>query len=98
MTIQGGEFAPIPFADVLDAGGAGRRRPVDVTTESYHVAREYMVRLGPRDFTDPAWLSALAKSAGLDEDAFRARFERFAKAGLEELAGENKTEGRGQPS
>jgi ATP-dependent phosphofructokinase / diphosphate-dependent phosphofructokinase len=98
VTIQGGEFAPIPFGDVLDAGGAGRRRPVDVTTESYHVAREYMVRLGPRDFTDPAWLSALAKAAGLDEDAFRARFERFAKTGLEELAGENKTEGRGQPS
>ena len=31
VTIQGGEFAPIPFADLLDADGAGRRRPVDVT-------------------------------------------------------------------
>jgi hypothetical protein len=87
VTIQGGEFAPIPFADVLDAGGAGRRRPVDVTTESYQVAREYMVRLGPRDFTDAAWVTTLAQAAGLDEGAFRARFGRFADTGSEELKG-----------
>ena len=78
VTIQGGEFTPIPFADVLDPSGAGRRRAVDVTTESYQVAREYMVRLGARDFTDPEWVAALAKAAGLGEDAFRARFGRFA--------------------
>jgi len=78
ITIQGGEFTPIPFADVLDPSGAGRRRAVDVTTESYQVAREYMVRLGARDFTDPAWVAALARAAGLGEDVFRARFGRFA--------------------
>ena len=80
VTIQGGEFTPIPFAEVLDPGGAGRRRPVDVTTESYRVAREYMVRLGPRDFADPAWVTALAKAAGLDDDTFRARFGRWASS------------------
>ncbi len=80
VTIQGGEFTPIPFADVLDPSGKGRRRAVDVTTESYQVAREYMVRLGPRDFTDAAWVAALARAAGLDEDAFRTRFGRFARA------------------
>jgi len=37
-----------------------------------------MVRLGARDFTDPGWVAALAKAAGLGEDAFRARFGRFA--------------------
>ena len=78
VTIQGGEFTPIPFADVLDPSGAGQRRPVDVTTESYQVAREYMVRLGPRDFTDPARVASLAKAAGLSEAAFRARFGQFA--------------------
>ena len=78
VTIQGGEFTPIPFAAVLDPSGKGRRRAVDVTTESYQVAREYMVRLGARDFTDPEWVAALAKAAGLGEDAFRARFGRFA--------------------
>jgi ATP-dependent phosphofructokinase / diphosphate-dependent phosphofructokinase len=85
VTIQGGEFTPIPFADVLDPGGAGRRRAVDVTTESYGVAREYMVRLCPRDFVDAAWVSALAKAAGLDEDVFRAKFGRFAQPWLDEF-------------
>ena len=80
VTIQGGEFTPIPFADALDPSGAGRRRAVDVTTESYQVARKYMVRLGPRDFSDAAWVTALARAAGLGEDDFRARFERFAHA------------------
>jgi 6-phosphofructokinase 1 len=78
VTIQGGEFTPIPFEQVVDPSGAGRRRAVDVTTESYRVGREYMVRLGPRDFADPAWVAALAQAGGLDEDAFRARFGRFA--------------------
>jgi ATP-dependent phosphofructokinase / diphosphate-dependent phosphofructokinase len=80
VTIQGGEFTPIPFADALDPSGAGRRRAVDVTTESYQVARKYMVRLGPRDFSDAAWVTALVRAAGLSEDDFRARFERFAHA------------------
>jgi 6-phosphofructokinase 1 len=80
ITIQGGEFTSIPFAEVLDVSGNGRRRAVDITTESYRVARQYMVRLGPRDFTDAAWVATLARAAGLGEDAFRARFRRFADA------------------
>jgi 6-phosphofructokinase 1 len=79
ITIQGGEFQPIPLEDVLDrTTGKGRRRAVDVTTESYHVAREYMVRLGARDFADAAWLASLAKAGGLSVDDFRARFSRLA--------------------
>ena len=79
VTIQGGEFQPIPFTEVVDESGNGRRRAVDITTESYQVAREYMVRLSPRDFADAAQTAALARTAGLDENAFRARFERFAR-------------------
>jgi ATP-dependent phosphofructokinase / diphosphate-dependent phosphofructokinase len=80
VTIQGGEFTPIPFADVLDASGKGRRRAVDVTTASYQVARKYMVRLGPRDFLDATWAARLARAAGLDDDGFRTRFGRFARS------------------
>jgi 6-phosphofructokinase len=79
VTIQGGEFEPIPLVDVLDKEtGRGRRRSVDVTTESYHVARKYMVRLGARDFADDAWLAMLSKAGGLSEQDFRARFARCA--------------------
>ena len=47
-----------------------------MTTESYHVARDYMVRLGPRDFADEAWVATLAQAGGLSPDAFRTHFAR----------------------
>jgi 6-phosphofructokinase 1 len=75
VTIQGGEFRGVPFDDVLDPEtGQGRRRPVDVDTESYQVARDYMVRIGRKDFEDDAWVAKLADSAGLPKDEFVARF------------------------
>jgi protein-disulfide isomerase-like protein with CxxC motif len=49
---------------------------VDIGTESYGVAREYMVRLGGRDAADPAWLAKLAAASGLGQEAFVARFAR----------------------
>jgi len=77
ITIQGGEFQPIPFGEVVDARtGGGRRRSVDIGTESYSVAREYMVRLGGRDQQDPAWVDKLAAAGGLAPEAFLARFAR----------------------
>ncbi len=75
ITIQGGEFLPIPFKEVLDqATGSGRRRPVDVDTESYQVARDYMVRLNSRDFSDENWLETLALAGGISVPEFRQRF------------------------
>ena len=80
ITIQGGEFLPIPFKDVLDqVSGVGRRRPVDVETESYQVARDYMVRLNARDFTDQEWLGNLAQAGNLSLQDFKARFATLAK-------------------
>jgi 6-phosphofructokinase 1 len=81
ITIQGGECRPIPFAEVLDQGsGRGLRRAVDTSTESYQVARKYMVRLGAADFRDEAWVGKLATAGGFDAAGFRSHFERFARA------------------
>jgi ATP-dependent phosphofructokinase / diphosphate-dependent phosphofructokinase len=81
ITLQGGELHPLPFDDVLfGPTGQGRRRAVDVTTESYEVARKYMVRLGPRDFADEAWVAKLAEAGGLTKEAFRAHFARMSRA------------------
>jgi ATP-dependent phosphofructokinase / diphosphate-dependent phosphofructokinase len=78
LTIQGGECRPIPFAEVLDQGsGKGLRRAVDTSTESYQVARKYMVRLGPGDFVDEAWVGKLAAAGGLEPAAFRSHFARL---------------------
>lgn len=79
ITIQSGEFRPVPFAEVVDPStGRGRQRPVDAGTESYRVARDYMVRLGPGDFKDEAWVEKLAKAAGLSRPDFLSRFGHLA--------------------
>jgi hypothetical protein len=44
------------------------------------VARKYMVRLGPADFRDEAWVAKLATAGGFDAAGFRSHFERFARA------------------
>jgi 6-phosphofructokinase len=80
ITIQGGESNPVPFAEVADPStGRGRQRFVDVDTESYQVARDYMVRVGPKDFRDAAWTAKLAEAGGLSPEEFVDRFSRFAK-------------------
>ena len=52
---------------------------VDVTTESYEVARKYMIRLDEHDLTEPR-LSRLAAQTNLDPDAFEARFRHLFAA------------------
>ena len=75
ITLQGGEFHPVPFAEALAArDGRGRKRFVDIDTESYRVARDYMVRLEPRDFEDEAWVGKLAEAGGLTPEELRRRF------------------------
>lgn len=79
ITVLGGEFHPTPFSDVADpATHRGRIRPVEVDTESYQVARDYMVRLGPKDLTDETWVAKLAEAGGLSPNEFRLRFSKFA--------------------
>lgn len=79
VTMQGGEFCAIPFGQVVDPQtGRGKQRGVDIHTESYAVARDYMVRLNAKDFADAAWVEKLAQAGGLTADEFRARFEKLA--------------------
>jgi 6-phosphofructokinase len=74
IAIAGGRVTPVNFADLADpATGRVRVRMVDVSTESYQVARSYMIRLEPDDLREPA-LSRLAAHAMLSPEAFKARF------------------------
>jgi 6-phosphofructokinase len=74
IAIAGGRVTPVEFAQLIDpATGRIRVRVVDVSTESYQVARSYMIRLEPRDFEEPA-LSLLAGHAHLSIEEFKARF------------------------
>jgi 6-phosphofructokinase 1 len=80
ITLQGGEFKPVAFDEAIDPGtGRGRQRFVDIDTESYRVARDYMVRLTPRDFEDQAWVAELAAAGACTSEEFRRYFGKFAE-------------------
>jgi 6-phosphofructokinase 1 len=75
VTVQQGKFVPIKFEDMLDpATGRTRVRMVDVDTESYKIARRYMLRLRKDDFDDARQLERLAKTAGIPAAEFTERF------------------------
>ncbi|MEE8483367.1 MAG: diphosphate--fructose-6-phosphate 1-phosphotransferase [Nitrospinota bacterium] len=74
-SVQNGKFVPISFKDTIDPKtGKTKIRMVDITTESYEVAREYMIRLKEIDFTDKKKLRKLAKTADLTPKKFVKRF------------------------
>lgn len=76
VSIQNGRFIPIPFDEILDpATGRTRVRMVDIESESYAIARRYMIRLSAEDVTRPQELSRLAHTVGLSAEVFRSRFE-----------------------
>ena len=83
VSIQDGRFAPIPFKQMLDpATGRARVRMVDTESQSYLIARQYMIRLNDEDFKDPDLLKRHAALVHLSPEAFTQRFSTSAaKAG-----------------
>lgn len=75
ISFVGGRLQPIPFDNMINPK-TGRMLPrkVDIKGESYEVARNYMIRLEPKDFEDPAFLAEMANVSRMTETAFRERF------------------------
>jgi 6-phosphofructokinase len=77
IALSGGRIVPVTLDEMLDpATGRIRIRMVDVTTESYEVARKYMIRLEETDFVEPR-LSRLAAQTSLTSEEFAGRFSRL---------------------
>lgn len=76
ITMHEQKLIPIPFNDIIDPmTGRTAVRMLDVHTESYEVARKYMIRLGRQDFEgDAEWLEKLAAEAKMSVDDFKAHF------------------------
>jgi len=76
ISLQGGHFVPVPFAQMID-GRTGRTkvRLVDIHSTRYGIARRYMIRLRRDDFDDPRELAKFAATAGMTPEAFRKEFE-----------------------
>jgi len=78
IALSGGRVVPVQLSELQDAAtGRVRVRMVDITTESYRVARNYMTRLEPADMQEP-YLSRLAAHTNLGATAFLERFESVA--------------------
>jgi len=76
VSMQGGHFIPIPFAELTDpATGKSKVRLVDTSSTRYAIARRYMIRLRRDDFDNPDKLARLARSANLSPEEFRREFE-----------------------
>lgn len=75
VVIAHGRRSFVPFAEMRDPEtGRTRVRPVDVSSESYTVARRYMQRLTPKDFDQGEDVAALARAARCTPEEFVARF------------------------
>ena len=75
ISIQGGNFIPLYFKDILDPKtNKTKVRMVDPSSESFYIARRYMLRLNRADFDDPHELAKLAATAGLSINEFEKRF------------------------
>ncbi len=76
ISMQAGQFVPIPFGQLIDpATGRTRVRLVNIHSTRYAIARRYMLRLQRDDFEDPHELAKLAATCRLSLDEFRAQFE-----------------------
>jgi len=76
VSMQGGQFVPIPFRDLIDpTTGRAKVRLVDIHSTRYAIARRYMIRLRRDDFDHPGFLERFAATAGLSVSEFRKRFE-----------------------
>ena len=72
---RAGHLSVRPFEEFRDPdSGRTRVRLVEIDSEDYRVARQYMLRLEHEDLDDPEMLSLLAREAGMQPDEFRARF------------------------
>ncbi len=75
VSIQSGHFVPLYFTEILDPKTKKTKvRMVDTTSESFYIARRYMLRLNEGDFEDPHELAKFAATCGLSLEKFREQF------------------------
>jgi 6-phosphofructokinase 1 len=75
ISIQGGQFVPIPFSQLLDPHtGRARLRLVDINSTRYAIARRYMIRLRRDDFDDPHEVAKFAATAHISLEELRRQF------------------------
>lgn len=75
VCLDSGRIRVLPFDELCDpVTGRTRIRLVDIHSEHYRVAREYMIRLERSDLESPQMLAKLAEAAKMTPEQFKAKF------------------------
>jgi len=75
VCLEDGQVKVVPFEELRDPITQRTRvRRVDIHSESYHVARDYMIRLEKGDLADLDMKLRLATAAKMSPDEFERRF------------------------
>jgi len=75
VCLDDGRLRVLSFDELQDpVTGRIRARLVDIDSEHYNVAREYMIRLEPPDLQDPKMLGKLAAAANMTPQEFESTF------------------------
>lgn len=76
VSILRGKIIPVMFKDLAEGkSGRLRIRTVDVDSDSYKVATQFMVRLTSSDFADVKQISRLAVTGGFTREQFEQRYK-----------------------
>jgi 6-phosphofructokinase 1 len=80
VTLQAGQSVPVPLKELIDNETERMKiRVFDVDSDSYKVARKYMIRLDREDFADPNRMRRLARAGRMSPQDFQKQFEHLTK-------------------
>jgi ATP-dependent phosphofructokinase / diphosphate-dependent phosphofructokinase len=75
LTVQDGSLTPMSLKNVvLNEEGVKRVRVVDINSDRYQIACNYMIRLRKEDFESPEATAVLASQTNLTSEQFRREF------------------------
>lgn len=75
VCLDSGHIRVLPFDELRDpTTGRTKVRLVDIKSDHYRVAREYMIRLEREDLENPEMLAKLAEAAKMTPEQFKEKF------------------------
>ena len=74
VTVDKGQLIPVKFEDIIGPDGKITAREVDVDSDSYQVARKYMIRLEKSDFEEIKTVARYALIGNMSTEDFNAKF------------------------
>jgi ATP-dependent phosphofructokinase / diphosphate-dependent phosphofructokinase len=82
VSMQQGRFKAVPFDAIMDPEtGRMRIRMVDIHSDRYRIASEYMIRLKREDFDNSSELAKVAAATNLTPARFRSEFGHLVDRG-----------------